>query len=231
MIEGKANFCQRPNLNLGKDEVEKTPGASQDLFRHCYIVTEDYRLTFYADQNQQTIIYYTSVSGIATKLDEKAKLFIMNRKGSKKPLLKIQSDIESLRKIERFCEEYSDESLQWSPLVYIPSENIKASHTSTSGRKYDIAGSIALVIITSMFAQVQDLINSYIDNNGFLPMHIGTPPPASIIIYAISYLTALTFLMMTFEKLAFKKAISNKTTTILEGFNVLLGFCFPSITV
>ena len=84
----------------------------------CLLSMDNYCLTFVSTENNEKIIYQTTVKGLIPSVNSKEKLLTLTNRESKFELLQIKSELDILDKIKYFCQRPFDESLLWNPIVF-----------------------------------------------------------------------------------------------------------------
>ena len=195
----------------------------------CLVSMDNYCLTFVSTVNSEKAIYQTNVKGLIPTINSKEKTLTLNSKEFKSPLLQVQSELAILEKIKHFCQRYSDESLLWNPIVFSTYNTAKEAFFSDNSHENSLSKKVRLsfgifcpILVLIMLGNFQHVMESC----GFYPLDF-TLHNVVVFLGGFLWITIATVLLMTFEKLAFKKTIPEEVTIVLESLNTIIGFGLP----
>ena len=217
-------FAKPQPLQSGRQEGQPW-SPSKNSTKSCYVLAADYQFAFFDDENKEPF-YKINTGGLSSHLDADSQSLTLSKRKGECPLAIICSDTATLEKLSNYCKEFSDESILWSPLVYRPSSSSQAPSSKQEKRLLNFKGVLLLCLIMVFYSKLQDVVHN-IHTYGLLPMGFNEPFRPSIIYYPVIWIITSTSLMMAFEKLAFKKIISNNTAGFLETINMVTAYLLP----
>ena len=229
MHKCEVNFYERPSTSSPKGQDGRQVIDSFEDSEECFVSLEDYHLSFFSIDKEHKSIYQVNVRNLSANLDSKGEFLAISSKKSGSVLLEIHSDIATLDQIENYCHQYSDESLLWNLLVFSPHNTSKqaifSDRTKTSSlrrimsRLSDVFCLMMLIVIAVNFQYVME-------GCGFIPSQTDSRNIA-LVLQGGSLVLVSLILMMTFEKLAFKKILSKTVTVLFEAVNICTIVCAP----